>query len=144
MNLKFDIELTDEQLDEARRNVDPDLLREKDLKDKLVALRELSGTTNAELAEILGEKKRTFESWISGRFVPEGDKLKKVNTLLIYGALIYIQTVVSKIKPSNIYRDFPKVFSLLDFNDSVIVLLSFFSERGLDVDYKTGKISRKK
>ena len=140
MNLKFDIELSEDQLSLARRKIDPDLLKEKDLKDKLRALRKLSGTTNRTLANLLGENKRTFEAWISGRFHPEGDKLKKVNTLLIYGALIYIQAVLQKLKPNNIYRDFPGVFSLLDFNDAVTVLISFFTEKGKEIDFETGNL----
>lgn len=137
----FDIQLSEDQVSKARRQIDPDLLKEKSLKDKLKSLRNLTGETNATLAEMLGEKKRTFESWVSGRYVPEGVKLKKVNSILIYSALIYINSVIEEKIPLNIYKNFPEVFNILDFNDAVVLLISFFEKKGKNVDYETGKIT---
>lgn len=135
------VQLTESQIDEIRRKIDQDLLKEISLGDKLRTLRDITDQTNAGLAEILNEKKRTFESWVSGRYIPEGDKLKEINNLLVIAARKYIDAVVNKRKPNNIYNDFPVVFRLLDFSDAVTTLVSYFSETGLSVDYDTGKLS---
>jgi ribosome-binding protein aMBF1 (putative translation factor) len=135
------VQLTEKQIDSIRRKIDQDLLKEISLSDKLKTLRDISDQTNAGLAEMLGEKKRTFESWISGRYIPEGDKLKEINNLLVIAARKYIEAVVNKRKPNNIYNDFPVVFRLLDFNDAITTLISFFADEGITVDYESGKLS---
>lgn len=139
--MEFNVELSDEQIDKIRRKIDPDLLKEKELKDKLKALRELTGWVNMDVSEKLGEKKRTFESWVSGRYTPESDKMKKINTLLVFVGIRYIEAVLEQYKPSNAYSGFPELFKLLDFNDAVTVLMSFFKEKGKNIDYESGAIS---
>lgn len=139
--MQFNVELSDEQVDKIRRKIDPDLLKEKELKDKLKALRGLTGWVNMDISEKLGEKKRTFESWVSGRYTPEASTMKKINTLLVFVAVRYIEAVLEQYKPNNAYSGFPEVFKLLDFNDAVTVLMSFFKEKGKNIDYDTGAIS---
>ena len=68
----LNITVSKEQLDTIYKKIDRDLLREKSLGEKLKGVRELTTQTNRGLAEMLGERKRTFESWVSGRDVPEG------------------------------------------------------------------------
>lgn len=135
------VQLTEDQIDTIRRKIDQDLLKEISLGDKLRTLRDITDQTNAGLAEMLGEKKRTFESWVAGRYIPEGDKLKEINNLLVIAARKYIEAVVNKRKPNNIYNDFPVVFRLLDFNDAITTLVSFFADEDISVDYETGKLS---
>ena len=48
---------------------------------------------------------------------------------------------MNKRKPNNIYNDFPVVFRLLDFNDAITTLVSFFADEDISVDYETGKLS---
>jgi ribosome-binding protein aMBF1 (putative translation factor) len=139
--MQFNVELSDDQIDKIRRKIDPDLLKEKDLKDKLKALRNLTEWINKDISEKLGEKKRTFESWVSGRYTPESDKMKKINALLVFVAVRYIEAVLEQYKPSNAYTGFPEVFKLLDFNDAITVLMSIFKEKGKDIDYESGTIS---
>jgi len=124
--------------------LDPELLIERDLKDKLTALREITGENNRGLSEALSENKRTFESWVSGRYVPEGDKLKKVDKILKTVALMYVQAVIDDAEGivQNIYTEFSEVFRLLDFDSAVGFLSRFFSEKDIDVDYETGKIKQ--
>lgn len=133
--------VSEEQLSKARHHIDPDLLKEKDLGDKLTTLRKITKQTNGNLAAILKENKRTFESWVSGRYVPEGDKLHKVNNILLAMGLEYIKEVYSDRKPGNVYTGFPTLFKLLDFNDAVTLLVSFFNEQGKNIDYDSGNIT---
>ena len=140
--IDLSINISKEQLKKIRRKIDPDLLEELTLGEQLKTLREITDQTNAGLAEMLGEGKRTFESWVSGRYVPEGDKLKKVNTILMTAAAQYVIGLLqSKKHPTNAYRDFPYLFRLLAFGDAVALLISIFHERNKTIDYETGKIS---
>ena len=104
--------ISEDQLSAARHHVDPDLLKEKDLGDKLTTLRKITKLTNGDLAAQLQENKRTFESWIAGRYVPEGDKLKKVNRILITAGISYIETVMQDRTPNNIYTGFPTLYRI--------------------------------
>jgi len=52
--------------------------------------------------------------------------------------------ILEEKRASNIYKDFPILFKLLDFNDAMNVLNSFFSDRGRNIDYDSGNISSPK
>jgi DNA-binding transcriptional regulator YiaG len=136
----FSSNIGEKELSKARHRIDPDLLKEKDLGDKLTTLRKITKQTNGSLANLLQENKRTFESWVSGRYVPEGDKLKKVNNLLLLVGLSYIEEVQKSRNPGNIYTGFPVLFKLLDFNDAITLLVSYFNEQGKSIDYDSGAI----
>lgn len=137
----FSGNIGDDQLSKARHLIDPDLLKEKDLGDKLTTLRKITKQTNGNLAAMLQENKRTLESWVSGRYVPEGDKLKKVNNLLLVVGLSYIKEIQETRNPGNAYTGFPVLFKLLDFNDAVTLLVAYFNEQGKNIDYDSGTIA---
>ena len=142
-----EIVLTDEELSKARNAIDPDLLEERTLREKLLAIRDETGETNGSLAQRLRENKRTFESWVGGgegregRFIPEGEKLKKVNSLLLYVSLLYVDKTYKQQRTVDAYKDFSKLFLFLDFNDAVSTLSSYLAEKGKRLDYTTGQIS---
>jgi hypothetical protein len=137
---KVDVKLTEDQIKAIRRKINPDLLEELSLGDKLRTLRDLTSQTNGGLAQMLGENKRTFEAWVAGRYIPEGEQLKKVNAILIYAAYQYIKKVAEKKTPSNAFSEFPTIFRLLDFNDAMNVLNSYFYDNGQYIDFNSGKI----
>lgn len=137
----FSSNIGEAELSKARHHIDPDLLKEKDLGDKLTTLRKITKQTNGNLAHLLQENKRTFESWVADRYVPEGDKLKKVNNLLLVVGLSYIEEIQQSRNPGNIYTGFPVLFKLLDFNDAVTLLVSYFNEQGKSNDYDSGTIA---
>lgn len=137
---KVDVSLTPDQVKAIRRKINPDLLEEIPLGQKLKTLRTLTGQTNGGIAAMLGENKRTFESWVAGRYIPEGEGLKKVNAILIYAAYQYIKKVQEKKKAVNAFTDFPTIFQLLDFNDAMNTLNSYFYDHGQYIDFNSGKI----
>ena len=138
---QFSQQIGEDQINKARRHIDPDLLKEKDLGDKLTTMRKITKKTNGMLAQILQENKRTFESWVSGRYIPEGDKLQKVNSLLLTVGLSYIEAIQEDRQPTNAYSGFPVLFKLLDFSDAIALMVAYFNDQNKTIDYETGNIS---
>ena len=101
------VPITEEILNKVRNKIDRSLLEESDLGSQLTTLREITGETNGSLSERLRVKKRTFESWVSGRYDPEKHELKKINSLLIMTAIMYIEAILKHKKPRNAYDGFP-------------------------------------